>query len=279
MAEYRCRLPTDQEASSSSSSSSSAEWIEWNQQAVERARHFSEQQVNNTATTTNRIGIAPFLQHLTYRDYDHLYEPAEDTYLLLDALQYEVEQQNHHHHHNDGIVMANPQEQVPVVLVCLGIGCGTGVVSAALQPLWSGVVIVLATDVNPYAVASAQTLGVQVIQCDLAQAIRGPVDRLIFNPPYVPTPNDEIAGNGIQVSWDGGTDGRMVIDRWVEQTLVPLLARPYGISYLVTVDENRPEQLADRLWAAHGLIMRPLFRRRAKNEFLTVQKITWKPKP
>ena len=32
----------------------------------------------------------PSLAHLSYRDYDHVYEPSHDTYLLLDALQYEL---------------------------------------------------------------------------------------------------------------------------------------------------------------------------------------------
>lgn len=32
----------------------------------------------------------PSLDHFTYRDYEHFYEPAEDTYLLVDALMSEM---------------------------------------------------------------------------------------------------------------------------------------------------------------------------------------------
>lgn len=39
------------------------------------------------------------------------------------------------------------------------------------------------------------------------------MDVILFNPPYVPTPDEEISGCGIEASWAGGTDGRVIIDR------------------------------------------------------------------
>jgi release factor glutamine methyltransferase len=337
MTEFRHRLLTTTTTTgrqSNEEEEASTHWLEWNEQAVERARQFDllqQQEPTQTAIGTNddgnnddddgrrRISLRPFLQHLTYQDYDKVYEPSDDTYLLLDALQYDVllvdddqlyqekplEQQQHQ------------QEEDEAMLICLEIGCGTGVVSAALQEMLlrrrrrrlrpsrrcGGVsppspttasaastprlAVGWATDVNLHAVKSAQTLGLDTVLCDLGRAFRpGVVDILIFNPPYVPTPDDEIpssfSGAGgssssglLAAAWAGGTDGRVVIDRWVTETLTTKLAKPHGRAYLVTVDENRPDQLADYLSTTYQMTMRPLFRRRAVNEFLTVQKITW----
>ena len=44
---------------------------------------------------------------------------------------------------------------------------------------------------------------------------------------------------------------------------------------MVTVDDNEPYELACILLSNHGLRMKPLVRRRARNEYLTIQKITW----
>lgn len=118
---------------------------------------------------------------------------------------------------------------------------------------------------------------VETVRCDLASGLLPQLDHrvsfLLFNPPYVPTPDEEVGGSDIEASWAGGVDGRRVIDRAVAQ-IAQSLQRPYGIAYMVTVDDNRPPELAQRFQEV-GLRMRPLFRRRAKNEFLSIQKITW----
>jgi hypothetical protein len=37
------------------------------------------------ATAKNSTAPLPSLDHLTFQDYQHVYEPSDDTYLLLDA--------------------------------------------------------------------------------------------------------------------------------------------------------------------------------------------------
>jgi release factor glutamine methyltransferase len=119
----------------------------------------------------------------------------------------------------------------------------------------------------------------ELLQCDLAtplvSRLSNSIDIILFNPPYVPTSDDEVDNSGgIAAAWAGGLNGRRVIDRFVPQ-LAKLLNRPNGVAYMVTVDDNQPYQLAHELHHEYGLSMKPLLRRRAKNELLTIQKITW----
>lgn len=287
----------------------------------------------------------PSLDHLRMSDYDAVYEPADDTYLLVDALRYELNNNNNNTPSSTFLQERWNHRNRPYLTI-LEIGCGTGVPSVFFRMEWSRTMarrmrmqeqqehqgqqdnesssddreppttsppspalLSYATDVNPEALRVARetaeaNLGCgcgcgngngngrgdgdfffELVRCDLASALlprlRGQVDVLIFNPPYVPTPDEEVYGcgsgggnsGGIEASWAGGKDGRAVVDRSVEQ-LGRLLRRPTGVGYLVTVDDNRPLDLAEKFRREAELDMRPLFRRKARNEHLTVQKLT-----
>lgn len=131
----------------------------------------------------------------------------------------------------------------------------------------------------------------EVVRTDLAGALggrlRGKVDVLIFNPPYVPTPSEEVGSGDIEAAWAGGVDGREVIDRLLPEVgalLSPPL-RPHtrggravgwngdgrrgGRFYMVLVEENRPSDVG-RTLAKQGLIATCVVKRRAKNEGLAI---------
>jgi len=235
----------------------------------------------------------PSLDHLTMKDCEYVYEPAEDTYLLLDAIQYEFE------HGELARLKDRPQHAIAVE-----IGCGSGVPSVFLRMQWSEAneqhqqqqLSSFATDINPEALRVTRETAIasgvwndesfKLVQCDLASkllpGLAGKVDVLLFNPPYVPTQDEEVGGTGIEASWAGGVDGRRVVDRAVPQIgqllkhrgSAPTRGGSGGVAYLITVDDNRPHELAERFRKEEGLEMKPLFRRRARNEYLTVQKIT-----
>lgn len=60
----------------------------------------------------------------------------------------------------------------------------------------------------------------------------------VFNPPYVPTPDEEVTHGGIAAAWAGGARGRRVTDRLLP--LLPRLLSPRGEAFLVAVHENDP---------------------------------------
>merc|ERR1712100_1011696 len=71
--------------------------------------------------------------------------------------------------------------------------------------------------------------------------LEGQVDVGLCNPPYVPTPAEEMQGCGIEISWAGGDRGREMIDALIPR-LYTLLA-PGGLFYLVCIADNGPEEI------------------------------------
>ena len=61
----------------------------------------------------------------------------------------------------------------------------------------------------------------------------------MFNPPYVPTPDEEVERGGLAAAWAGGTRGRRVLDRLLPA--LPALLSPRGEAFIVAVHENDPE--------------------------------------
>lgn len=368
-----------------------AQWQKYNHQAEERAKKISR---SSPATV-------PSLDHTRLQDFDRVYEPSDDTFLLLDGIQYDLFSSlpssslsclgdgddgddgngNDRSNSNSRIDMINRMKCV------MEIGTGNGVpITFLLQNLQkyrnqkrtvvpgaesesddpqtqtqscSSVtdcaIRAIATDINLSALHLAQRtaqenriwmdseidnnnnssnitndidnvnadnnnnldsvddrashhhqrckIKLEFVQCDLAtpflSTLQNQIDCLIFNPPYVPTPDSEVVdvtgvsnnnnendndNDGdvgvvdddkmIEASWAGGERGRRVIDRVISQ-IGTLLSKPNGVAYLVTVDDNDPYELACIFQERHGLLMKPLVRRRARNEFLTIQKITW----
>ncbi|HEV2062283.1 MAG TPA: HemK2/MTQ2 family protein methyltransferase [Solirubrobacteraceae bacterium] len=57
-------------------------------------------------------------------------------------------------------------------------------------------------------------------------------DAIVSNPPYVPAESDELPHRGLERAWDAGTDGRVVLDRIIEEA--PDHLRPGGFLLLVS---------------------------------------------
>lgn len=135
------------------------------------------------------------------------YEPDEDSYTLVDAL--------------------NAEKICGKIVVDLG--CSTGVITKELEK--SNYVI--SCDLNKKALIemkrAASTLSRSMIQADLLSAInQSAVDIVVFNPPYVPDFDCPILG--------GGRFGREVIDRFIASITVPTV-------YLLIIEANKPVEV------------------------------------
>ena len=226
----------------------------------------------------------PFLGHFMYTDYEHFYEPSDDTFLLCDALERDLLPSvlsSRCQSSSD----VNSQQKEKVAMFMLEIGSGSGCVSTfACRMMKENDVphVCWATDINPAACAATMKTGtannvlIDVIRSDLVlplmDQLQGRVDCLIFNPPYVPTPEEEVGGDGIEASWAGGLNGRQVTDRLLP--LIPRLLKPAGgACYMVLVDENRPNEIIS-LMQGLGLKAEIVLKRQARNEALSIAKFS-----
>ncbi|KFW83808.1 HemK methyltransferase family member 2, partial [Manacus vitellinus] len=191
------------------------------------------------------------------------WEPAEDTFLLLDALEQDA-----------------GRLREARVEICLEIGSGSGVVSTFLaSSILGSSALYICTDINPMAAYCTQetarlnNVHLQPVITDLVKGLsprlNGKVDLLLFNPPYVVTPSEEVKGHGIEVSWAGGKQGREVMDRVFP--LVPDLLSPGGLFYLVTIKENNPDEILETMKKS-GLEGIQVLSRQAGQEKLTILK-------
>jgi release factor glutamine methyltransferase len=132
-----------------------------------------------------------------YQTHPQVYEPAEDTFLLADSL------------------------QVERMCRVLEIGTGTGIIAimAARKAR-----MVVATDINRHALECAvkniianKAFNIELREGDLFEPVRDEkFDLIIFNTPYLPSSDDEIVVDELDAAWNGGVDGRRVIERFIE---------------------------------------------------------------
>lgn len=222
----------------------------------------------------------PSTSHISFAN---VYEPAEDSFLLLDTLSSPSETtflQSRFSDHN----ASSP--------LMLEVGTGSGVVlafaTAHAQSIFGRRDIVsLGTDINIFAChGSSQTakascrehdqtasVFANVLNADLAAPFRpGQVDVLIFNPPYVPTEaapdlsrhtvyNDrnklphmdafERDSHLLSLSYAGGLDGMEVTERLLEE--LPNILHPRrGVAYVLLCAQNKPGHVVERMNSQHG---------------------------
>ncbi|MGW7175697.1 HemK2/MTQ2 family protein methyltransferase [Streptomyces xanthophaeus] len=181
-----------------------------------------------------------------------VYRPQADTRLLAEALAHEP---------------FGPDAEV------MEIGTGTG--ALALHAASRGA-RVTAVDVSWPAVLAARLnarrhgLPLRVLHGDFATRAEGRrFDLVLANPPYVPSPGEQLPARGSARAWDAGPDGRHVVDRIC--AAAPALLRPGGVLLMVhsamcgpgaTLDRLEREGLSARITARASVPWGPVLRSR-----------------
>lgn len=162
--------------------------------------------------------------------FDGVYEPHEDSYLLLDALQ---------------------DEELDGKRVC-DVGTGTGILAAAAARKGAAVT---AVDINPDALENARVNleqagieTVELVRSDLFTDVSGAFDVIVCNPPYVP--GEAELGTREERAWQGGEKGRAVIDRFIDAA--PDHLAPEGVVLLLQSSKNGVAESIGR-FAEQGL--------------------------
>lgn len=210
--------------------------------------------------------------------YERVYEPSEDSFLLLDTLSSAPE---------CAFLTSRFAQSAPLI-VEIGTGSGVvlGFVNAQCQTIFGKSEILTAgIDMNAYAcratVATVRKAATDEFastsnrsgtylgssMCDLTSCFRpGTIDVLIFNPPYVPTPDmpcrpatfapevpEAAAGDPsfdddsylLALSYAGGVDGMETTDRLLPDLGRILSAR--GCAYVLLCLQNKPDLVKKRV--------------------------------
>ena len=129
---------------------------------------------------------------------DLVYIPSDDTFLLAENLEIKKGQS------------------------VLEIGTGSGLVSMYASLLTDDVT---ATDINYNALELAEKNfklnNINTIKLEFGDLFEPVKDKkfdvILFNTPYLPTDSDDIINDDLNYAFDGGLDGRKVIDRFIDQ--------------------------------------------------------------
>lgn len=174
---------------------------------------------------------------------DGVYDPGDDSFMLVEAALKDI----------------RPGEKV------LEVGTGSGIVSFFVKATTD----VVATDINPIACQNARINGIEVVRTDLFNGICGKFDVIIFNPPYLPTADDERLDTWLNRAFDGGPDGRDVIRQFLAGVNRVL---PVGGRVLTVFSSLTDIEAVTGLYEEYGFSVETVAREKVPFEVLVVLK-------
>ncbi|HNX47492.1 MAG TPA: methyltransferase [Methanomassiliicoccales archaeon] len=163
-----------------------------------------------------------------------VYAPAEDTFLLLSAIDVEKGEK------------------------ALEMGCGSGIVSLHMAKAGTKVT---AVDIDERAIEALENsammngLYIQAVQSDLFTDVEGRFDLIVFNPPYL---RGDVQGQE-DLCWAGGEDGVQLTSRFLKEAKEHL--EPDGRVLLLVSDDMDPSALDEALseWKVRTVACKTLF--------------------
>lgn len=210
-------------------------------------------------------------------DYDYVYDPSEDTFLLMDCLEKD---------YNDKIL-----GQGTGATLSLEIGSGSGMISSFIHKngLFGRNNIHLSSDINPIAIAeSVKTMHLNVtdkkalkqydaLLMNLFDGVRNnTIDYFVFNPPYVPSEKVPGTDELLNVALEGGVDGMEVTSVLLSNIASKL--SDTGIGYILFCAQNKPDAVMERFnGLENGLVMELVEKRKCGWEVLSVYRFWHKP--
>ncbi|RDA90145.1 hypothetical protein CP533_0768 [Ophiocordyceps camponoti-saundersi (nom. inval.)] len=216
--------------------------------------------------------------------YERVYEPSEDSFLLLDTLSSDGErlflrkQLSSSAHHprlvvevgtGSGVILAFVHAHAEAILGSRHVF--TSGVDVSLVACRATVATVTKADDDEGVAVEGREGGgngrgggfyLGACVADLVSPWRdGSVDLLIFNPPYVPTPSLPLPPNGaeetkpsfendshlLELAYAGGRDGMQTTDRFIDD--LPRVLSPTGCAYILLCAQNKPSLVMERIRA------------------------------
>lgn len=201
-------------------------------------------------------------------NYDHVYDPAEDTFLLMDALESE---------HNKGKFSSNN------TTISLEIGSGSGMISSFIikHKIFGMNNFHLSSDINQLAVnETTKTINLNdhtsrydTLLMSLLSSVKDrSIDYLVFNPPYVPS--DEVpvlsAEDKLSVALEGGKDGMEITNVLIEQLGSKLTDK--GCAYILFCASNKPLEYKEKISEKYNMDL--VEKRKCGWEVLSIYRIS-----
>jgi len=172
--------------------------------------------MTDESTDSDGPGEAAVPQLADRRDIETVYQPAEDSKLLADAV----------------VEIVGPDRRA------LDVGTGSGYVATRLRE--EAGVDAVGIDLNPEACEQAFEAGVPVVRGDMFGPFRdGAFDVVVCNPPYLPTPPEREWDDWMERALSGGADGRAVVDPFLDG--VGRVLAEGGEAYLLISTLTGPE--------------------------------------